>query len=230
MHRKLRPKIKISCRQPSSYTCHSLEGRRLHTSQTKSVLPHDATKYTEVYFRKKYQNTQNNAPKRYAHTVGNRCDSAKCCVAAVYTYKYNINTILSRAIQQRYSQFEGLRKKAGSRDRTAGLTSRTRLVRSTLPASNLTQIHYICMKRDDYITWNYSIWIKVCYRFENKKYVINSLHAHQSCFHTVHQVDSLKVITRGQLWPSGIVVACIYVCVCVRVCMCVCPSITTLSG
>ena len=142
MHRKLRPKIKISCRQPSSYTCHSLEGRRLHTSQTKSVLPHDATKYTEVYFRKKYQNTQNNAPKRYAHTVGNRCDSAKCCVAAVYTYKYNINTILSRAIQQRYSQFEGLGKKAGSRDRTAGLASRTRLVRSTLPASNLTQIHY----------------------------------------------------------------------------------------
>ena len=65
-----------------------------------------------------------------------------CCVAAVYTYKYNINTILSRAIQQRYSQFEGLGKKAGSRDRTAGLTSRTRLVRSTLPASNLTQIHY----------------------------------------------------------------------------------------
>ena len=34
-----------------------------------------------------------------------------CCVAAVYTYKYNINTILSRAIQQRYSQFEGLGKK-----------------------------------------------------------------------------------------------------------------------
>ena len=152
MHRKLRPKIKISCRQPSSYACHSLEGRRLHTSQTKSVLPHDATKYTEVYFRKKYQNTQNNAPKRYAHTVGNRCDSAKCCVAAVYTYKYNINTILSRAIQQRYSQFEGLGKKAGSRDRTAGLTSRTRLVRSTLPASNLTQIHYtsIVVRRSTY--------------------------------------------------------------------------------
>ena len=113
--------------------------------KTKSVLPHWATKYAEVYFRKKYQNTQNNAPKRYAHTVGNRCDSAKCCVAAVYTYKYNINTILSRAIQQRYSQFEGLGKKAGSRDRTAGLTSRTRLVRSTLPASNLTQIHYSIM-------------------------------------------------------------------------------------
>ena len=34
-----------------------------------------------------------------------------CCVAAGYTYKYNINTILSRAIQQRYSQFEGLGKK-----------------------------------------------------------------------------------------------------------------------
>ena len=37
--------------------------------------------------------------------------SLDCCVAAVYTYKYNINTILSRAIQQRYSQFEGLGKK-----------------------------------------------------------------------------------------------------------------------
>ena len=136
MHRKLRPKIKIWCHQPSSYRNkqqikktltnvdnnnkkwklnrpHATHSRANDSTRvkTKSVLPHGATKYAEVYFRKKYQNTQNNAPKRYAHTVGNRCDSAKCCVAAVYTYKYNINTILSRAIQQRYSQFEGLGKK-----------------------------------------------------------------------------------------------------------------------
>ena len=36
------------------------------------------------------------------------------------------------------------------------------------------------------------------------------------------------VFTRGQFWPSGIVVAC--VCVCVCVCMCVCPSIMSLSA
>ena len=117
-----------------------------HESKPK-VCSRTEQQSTQKFTSEKNQNTQNNAPKRYAHTVGNRCDSAKCCVAAVYTYKYNINTILSRAIQQRYSQFEGLGKKAGSRDRTAGLTSRTRLVRSTLPASNLTQIHYsIIMK------------------------------------------------------------------------------------
>ena len=34
-------------------------------------------------------------------------------------------------------------------------------------------------------------------------------------------------ITRGQFWPSGIVVAC--VCVCVYVCVSVCPSIMSLS-
>ena len=123
-------------------TCHSLEGQRLHTSQNQKCAPARSNKVRRSLLQKKYQNTQNNAPKRYAHTVGNWCDSAKCCVAAVNTYKYNINTILSRAIQQRYSQLEGLGKKAGSRDRTVGLTSRTRLVRSTLPASNLTQIHY----------------------------------------------------------------------------------------
>ena len=33
------------------------------------------------------------------------------------------------------------------------------------------------------------------------------------------------LFTRGQFWPSGIVVAC----VCVCVCMCVCPSIMSLS-
>ena len=38
------------------------------------------------------------------------------------------------------------------------------------------------------------------------------------------------VFTRGQFWPSGIVIAC--VCVCVRVCVCVsvCVSITCLSA
>ena len=135
MHRKLRPKIKISCHQLSSYrnkqqikkltnvdnnnkkmktkpsTCHSLEGPRLHTSQNQKCAPARSNKVRRSLPQKNYQNTQNNAPKRYAHTVGNRCDSAKCCVAALYTYKYNINTILSRAIQQRYSQFEGLGKK-----------------------------------------------------------------------------------------------------------------------
>ena len=32
------------------------------------------------------------------------------------------------------------------------------------------------------------------------------------------------IFTRGQLWPSGIVIACVYLCVCVRVCVygCVC--------
>ena len=191
MHRKLRPKIKISCRQPSSYTCHSLEGRRLHTSQTKSVLPHDATKYTEVYFRKKYQNTQNNAPKRYAHTVGNRCDSAKCCVAAVYTYKYNINTILSRAIQQRYSQFEGLGKKAGSRDRTAGLTSRTRLVRSTLPASNLTQIHYT-----HYITKSIGIVPEL---FSSRMLFVCFI----LIFTTSHDIDTTDILCKFQRYGFG---------------------------
>ena len=34
------------------------------------------------------------------------------------------------------------------------------------------------------------------------------------------------IFTRGQLWPSGIVVACVCLCVCV----CVCPSIISLSG
>ena len=92
-------------------TCHSLEGPRLHTSQNQKCAPARSNKVRRSLPQKNYQNTQNNAPKRYAHTVGNRCDSAKCCVAAVYTYKYNINTILSRAIQQRYSQFEGLGKK-----------------------------------------------------------------------------------------------------------------------
>ena len=92
-------------------TCHSLEGQRLHTSQNQKCAPARSNKVRRSLLQKNYQNTQNNAPKRYAHTVGNRCDSAKCCVAAVYTYKYNINTILSRAIQQRYSQFEGLGKK-----------------------------------------------------------------------------------------------------------------------
>ena len=37
------------------------------------------------------------------------------------------------------------------------------------------------------------------------------------------------IFTRGQLWPSGIVVACVCLCVCVYVCVCVrqswvCPS------
>ena len=34
---------------------------------------------------------------------------------------------------------------------------------------------------------------------------------------------SCSIFTRGQLWPSGIVVAC--VCLCVCVCMCVCVSV-----
>ena len=29
------------------------------------------------------------------------------------------------------------------------------------------------------------------------------------------------LFTRGQLWPSGIVVACVCLCVCVYVCVCV---------
>ena len=37
-----------------------------------------------------------------------------------------------------------------------------------------------------------------------------------------------EVFTRGQFWPSGIVIAC--VCVCVRVCVSVCVSITCLSA
>ena len=36
------------------------------------------------------------------------------------------------------------------------------------------------------------------------------------------------VFTRGQFWPSGIVITC--VCVCVRVFVCVCVSITCLSA
>ena len=38
------------------------------------------------------------------------------------------------------------------------------------------------------------------------------------------------LFTRGQFWPSGIVVACVCVCVCVSVCLSVCVSITCLSG
>ena len=40
------------------------------------------------------------------------------------------------------------------------------------------------------------------------------------------------IFTRGQFWPSGIVVACVCVCVCVcvSVCLSVCVSITCLSG
>ena len=38
----------------------------------------------------------------------------------------------------------------------------------------------------------------------------------------LHIVDSKRhVFTRGQLWPSGIVVACVCLCVCVYVCVCV---------
>ena len=32
------------------------------------------------------------------------------------------------------------------------------------------------------------------------------------------------IFTRGQFWPSGIVVACVCVCVCLSVCLCVCQS------
>ena len=146
-----------------------LEGQRFHTSQNQKCAPARSNKVRRSLLQKKNQNTQNNAPKRYAHTVGNRCDSAKCCVAAIYTYKYNINTILSRAIQQWYSQFEGLGKKAGSRDRTAGLTSRTRLVRSTLPASNLTQIHYrwIQLLTNHLITFQHPSWQWSCQFFSD---------------------------------------------------------------
>ena len=39
------------------------------------------------------------------------------------------------------------------------------------------------------------------------------------CLHT-HKMISLPVFTRGQFWPSGIVVAC----VCVSVCVCLCVN------
>ena len=39
--------------------------------------------------------------------------------------------------------------------------------------------------------------------------------------------DPVGIFTRGQFWPSGIVVACVCVCVCLSVCLCV--SITCLS-
>ena len=37
--------------------------------------------------------------------------------------------------------------------------------------------------------------------------------------------DTSRFFTRGQFWPSGIVVACVCLCVCVSVC----PSIMSLS-
>ena len=42
-------------------------------------------------------------------------------------------------------------------------------------------------------------------------------------YFTIQCSLDLSVITRGQFWPSGIVVAC------VCVCACVCPSIISLS-
>ena len=41
------------------------------------------------------------------------------------------------------------------------------------------------------------------------------------------KIKIYPIFTRGQFWPSGIVVAC--VCVCVYVCVSVCPSIMSLS-
>ena len=42
-------------------------------------------------------------------------------------------------------------------------------------------------------------------------------------FLTDNMKAALRVFTRGQFWPSGIVVACVCVCVCVR--LSVCPSV-----
>ena len=42
-------------------------------------------------------------------------------------------------------------------------------------------------------------------------------------------VSHFGIFTRGQFWPSGIVVACVCVCVCMCVCVSVCPSIMSLS-
>ena len=36
----------------------------------------------------------------------------------------------------------------------------------------------------------------------------------------------MLLFTQGQFWPSGIVVACVFVCVCLSVCLSVCVSIT----
>ena len=41
---------------------------------------------------------------------------------------------------------------------------------------------------------------------------------------TVFTILSL-IFTRGQFWPSGIVVACVCVCVCLSVCLSVCQSL-----
>ena len=42
--------------------------------------------------------------------------------------------------------------------------------------------------------------------------------------------DIYYVLTQGQFWPSGIVIACVCVSVRVSVCLCVCVSITCLSA
>ena len=39
------------------------------------------------------------------------------------------------------------------------------------------------------------------------------------------QLNAMILFTRGQFWPSGIVVACVCVCVCLSVCLSVCQSL-----
>ena len=51
--------------------------------------------------------------------------------------------------------------------------------------------------------------------------------AYFSCISDIFftKFQTLSFFTRGQFWPSGIVVACVCVCVCVCVCLSVCLSV-----
>ena len=66
-----------------------------------------------------------------------------------------------------------------------------------------------------YVGWFDALWT---YNWQAKFWIVSSWMVHfRKCTHAFVNT----IFTRGQFWPSGIVVACVCLCVCMCVCVCV---------
>ena len=69
----------------------------------------------------------------------------------------------------------------------------------------------------DYINKNVKLMCQICMFIPHHQALIYWKYYHKHSY--------FPIFTRGQFWPSGIVVACVCVCVCVSVCLSVCQSL-----
>ena len=102
----------------------------------------------------------------------------------------------------------GCGSKKTSKLRVTGLCAGNSPVTGEFPAQSASNAENVT------IWWRHHdwCWVKMDTIFQT---------AFSNLFSRMNIIAFLFLITRGQFWPSGIVVACVCVCVCMCVCLCV---------